>query len=86
MDLKSARKKRGWTLEDVAHLVGVKTPATVSRHEAGSRRPEDAQLVRYLAIYSGDVTEEDIRKTRRTYLKSRSAGSEPSTHEEPINA
>lgn len=84
MDLKSAREKRGWTLDYVASLIGAANGSIVCRHEIGSRNPNIDHIDRYLAIYAGDVTEADIRTTVRAYRK-RSSGSR-STRKEPVNA
>ena len=82
MDLRSARKKQGWTLEHVGRLIGGVAPTTVARHEKGSRYPGPDEIERYLAIYAGDVTEDDIRKTHRDWRKR----SSPPAQKEPTHA
>src|SRR3546814_7533665 len=64
MDLRKARQKRDWTLEKVAELIGT-TPMSVSRHETGQSFPRPDLIEKYLAIYHGDVTEEEVRATYR---------------------
>ncbi|SKB32710.1 helix-turn-helix domain-containing protein [Sphingopyxis flava] len=76
MDLRKARQKRGWTLERVAELVGT-TPMSVSRHETGQSFPRPDPLDRYLALYHGDVTEEEIRATYLKIQKARAAQAPP---------
>ena len=70
MDLRDARKKRGWSIEHVADLIGLKSFASVARHETGERYPRPQFIARYLAIYGGDVSEDDIR---RTYMRAQRA-------------
>ena len=80
MDLRSAREKRGWTLEKVAEIIGV-TPMSVSRHETGQSYPRPALLDKYLAIYGDDVSEEGIRLTYRTAQRARSSVAPPKEEE-----
>src|SRR3546814_19212618 len=76
MDLRKARQKRDWTLEKVAELIGP-TPMSVSRHETGQSFPRPDLIEKYLAIYHGYVTEEEVRATYRKAQKARAAQAPP---------
>ena len=65
MDLRKARKAKGWTLERVADLIGVKSVMTVSRHERGVDYPRPKLMARYAAIYDGLLDEGAVRDNYR---------------------
>lgn len=76
MDLRTARTKRGLTLENVAETIGI-TLMSVSRHETGQFYPRPRILEKYLVLYAGDVTEAAIRETYRRAQKARASVATP---------
>lgn len=65
MDLRTARKAKGWTLQRVASLIGVKSAMTVSRHERGIDYPRPKIMARYAAIYDGLLDHDDVIETHQ---------------------
>jgi transcriptional regulator with XRE-family HTH domain len=49
--LNCERRRRGWSQQHVANLVGLHTPSTVSRWERRSRRPYRRHAVRLEAVF-----------------------------------
>jgi transcriptional regulator with XRE-family HTH domain len=55
-EVRDARRKRGWTIEDAAEALGVDT-STYQRWESGTQTPHPANLARITQVFDlADVT------------------------------
>jgi transcriptional regulator with XRE-family HTH domain len=71
------RKLQGWTLEEMAALLGVANASVVSKHECGTSSPSLEVISRYGEVTGGEVTFDDfavIRSARRAAVSRRGRG------------
>lgn len=54
------RERRGWTLAQVAEMVGLQQPSAVWKHEQGRTMPKPDVLRQYARITQGAVTADDF--------------------------
>lgn len=69
MDLRSYRRDKKWTLEEVAHWVGLSNASIVRRHELGHHMPSPATIEKYRKLTGGQVTADDFARTAHKYRK-----------------
>lgn len=55
--LRTYRKRAGLTQKEVAHLLGINDPTSVSRHERGVRIPTLERSLEYSVIYQVSLAE-----------------------------
>ena len=70
--LRTARRRLALSQKDVAALLGLASPAKISRHEQGRSEPNLATLLAYQLIYDSDAQElfrQHYSQLRRKMLK-----------------
>lgn len=73
MDLKTYRQKMGWTLDEAAAFTSVSNGSTWRRYETGERWPRPDVLETILRLTAGQVTADDMLRTRRAWERARDA-------------
>lgn len=72
MRLRDLRAEKGWTLAQLAEILGVRTPEVVRRYEIGERVPRPRIIEKIEALSDGRVTFEDHFAAHKLRLREQS--------------
>lgn len=73
MNLEQYRKQMGWTLDEAASFASFANATVWRRYETGERYPRPEALETILRLTAGQVTADDMLKTRRAWERARDA-------------